>query len=192
MKKLLFLTISIFLIAACQQKKETQSIVEQIEEEVLDSTLYGICGEGTMMHTLQLITNMEDTVEILINDEDVESATLVVGGLMSGDRMAVTTYKSEDGLVASRIINLTSLLGKWSSIDKSFEMTEDGEVVSDVKLESRPWTSWRILNGNLLLNRDTFCIVNLGADSLELENTNGIYFYKRVRDTMKVDTLKTK
>lgn len=192
MKKLFYIAFMLLVVGACEQKKAPQQFVNQIEEEVSDSTIYGVCGEGTMMHTLELITNMEDTLEIFINDEDVDNSTLVVGGLMSGDRMAVTAYKTEDGLVASRIINLTSLLGKWSSIDKSFLLTEDGEVVSDVKLESTSWTAWRILNGNLLLNRDTFCIVNLGADSLELENNKGIFFYKRVRETEKTDSLHTK
>jgi len=183
MKKLLYFALAIIFCAACGQKKENKPLVEQVEENISDSTIYGTCGEGTMMHTLELITNMDDTLQILINDEDAEQYTLVEGGMMCGDRMAVTAYKIEDGLVASRIINLTSLLGKWSSIDKTFELTEDGEVKSTVKLETNTWTSWRILNGHLMLNRDTFDIVALGGDSLELENANGIYAFKRIRST---------
>ena len=50
---------------------------------------------------------------------------------------------------------------------------------SNVKAETNPWTSWKILNGKLLLNKDTFAIDKLGSDSLMLENTQGIYVFKR-------------
>lgn len=81
--------------------------------------------------------------------------------------------------MAQHIINLTSLLGKWTSIDKNFEILEGGEVKNNVKVETNPWTSWKILNGKLLLNTDTFCIGKLGPDSLLLENKVGIFIFKR-------------
>lgn len=192
MKKILFLILSLVLIVACKQKKDNKPISKDTTVEVSDSTIYGVCGEGSMMHTLELITNIEDTLTFLINDEDSELPTTLVGGMMCGDRMAVTAYKSEDGLTASRIINITSLIGKWSSIDKSFELADDGEVKSSVKVENGAWTAWRILNGHLLLNRDTFDIVTIGADSLELENKKGIYAFKRMRDVVTPDSVKTK
>lgn len=181
MKKLFLLSLVVLALVSCNQKNE-KPVSEEVEEvEVNDSTLYGICGEGTMMHTLELITNMQDTLEIHISDVDMDEPTSVVGGLMCGDRMAVTAAKIDGEWIAQRIINLTSLLGKWTSIDKNFQITDDGEVLSDVKTESKSWTAWRILNGQLLLNRDTFDIVTLDADSLELGNNDGIFFYKRVR-----------
>lgn len=181
MKKLFLLSLVVLALVSCNQKNE-KPVSEEVEEvEVSDSTLYGICGEGTMMHTLELITNMQDTLEIHISDVDMDEPTSVVGGLMCGDRMAVTAAKIDGEWIAQRIINLTSLLGKWTSIDKNFQITDDGEVLSDVKTESKSWTAWRILNGQLLLNRDTFDIVTLDADSLELGNNDGIFFYKRVR-----------
>lgn len=36
------------------------------------------------------------------------------------------------------------------------------------------------INGKLILSSDTFDIYSLGADSLYLENTEGIYGYKRL------------
>ena len=189
MKKLLILVLTGIVAVACNQKKPDNATVEPTEVEVSDSTIYGICGSGTMMHTLELITNMDDTLTIFINDEDADQMTEVAGGLMCGDRMAVTAYKTDDGLTASRVINITSLIGKWSSIDKKFEITEDGDVQSEVKAESNTWTSWRILNGQLLLNRDTFDIITLGADSLELENHDGIYYYKRLHDALPEEAL---
>lgn len=180
MKKLIYLAVMLFVIAGCIQKKEKISNGDAEDAEVSDSTIYGICDKGTMMHTLELITNMQDTLEIHINDEYSNDQTLVAGGLMCGDRMAVTAHKTEEGWVAQRVLNLTSLLGKWASIDKSFEITEDGEVKSHVKIESNSWTSWRILNGQLLLNRDTFDIVGISADSLQIENREGLFAYRRM------------
>ena len=194
MKKLFFFTLSLAFLVACEHKKNDNSLNYKTDTEVSDSTIYGVCGEGTTMHTLELITNIEDTLIVMINDEDVEPSTILAGGMMCGDRMAVTAYHTEEGLIANRIINITSLIGKWSSIDKSFELTDDGEVKSSMQIENGAWTAWRILNGHLLLNRDTFDIVTIGADSLELENKKGIYAFKRVHDVIlptKVKNVKT-
>ena len=130
------------------------------------------------MHTLQLITDTGDTLMIaLIDGQDQECD--VQGGLMVGDRMAVTAHEEADGRVADKVVNLTTLLGRWTSIDKNFEIIEGGAVHSNVKAESHPWTSWKMMNGKLLLNKDTFNIATLGADSLYLENEKGIFVYRR-------------
>ena len=76
-------------------------------------------------------------------------------------------------------INLLSLLGQWTSLDKNFIIEEGGVVHSSVEAEKNPWTSWKILNGKLMLNRQAFDVVSLGADSLALEDSTGIYVYKR-------------
>ena len=112
--------------------------------------------------------------------EDEDGRQDVQGGLLVGDRLAVIEGQAVDGdPTARRVINLTTLLGKWTSLDKNFEILEGGVVKSSVKAERNPWTSWKILNGQLLLNRDTFSIDNLGSDSLYLENREGIFVYKR-------------
>ncbi len=180
MKKLTSLLLLLLLLASCGQ--EQKSTEEKIEEqvEVNDSTLYGVCGRATREHRLQLITNMRDTLRIQINNELSDEPTLVMGGLMRGDRMAVTARKTKEGMLAQRIVNINSLIGSWKSIDKNFEITEDGAVNSFQKDETNPWTTWRILNGQLLMNRDTFDITKLTADSLEIESRTGIYFYKRI------------
>lgn len=178
---LLFLVL---MLAACDAKKgKTQ--VEDTDEvvEVNDTTVYGVCGEGTSMHSLEIITDAGDTLVYTLLSQDaeteVETPSDVQGGLMAGDKMAVTGHKTADELVADRVINVTSLLGHWTSIDKNFTIEEGGTVHSAVKAETNPWTSWKILNGSLLLNRDTFCIEGLSADSLYLENQNGIFTFKR-------------
>lgn len=143
----------------------------------IDSTVYGVCGEGTAMHTIELITDGGDT---LFYSMFVEDEADVAGGMMVGDRLAIIGKNDSEGLTALRVINLTTLLGKWTSLDKNFEIVEGGMVNSNVEAESNPWVSWKILNGQLLLNTDTFDIVELGADSLYLENKTGIFAYKRV------------
>lgn len=177
---LLFLVL---VLAACDVKKKQQ--IEDTDEvaEVNDTTVYGVCGEGTSMHSLEIITDAGDTLVYTLLSQDaeteVETPSDVQGGLMAGDKMAVTGHKTADELVADRVINVTSLLGHWTSIDKNFTIEEGGTVRSAVKAETSPWTSWKILNGSLLLNRDTFCIECLSADSLYLENANGIFTFKR-------------
>ena len=189
MKKLVYVWLG-FLAVIISMSGCGQGAPKMVEEEVadsdsiveneiaeLDSTVYGVCGEGTSMHTVELITDGGDTLYYSARlDEDAD----VIGGMMVGDRLAVIG-KEKDGLEATRVINLTTLLGKWTSLDKNFEIVEGGMVNSNVQAESNPWVSWKILNGRLLLNTDTFDIVELGADSLYLENRNGIFVYKRVQ-----------
>lgn len=178
---------AVVFLAGCNAKKEKPQAVVDDEEMVADSTVYGVCGEGTSMHSLELITDAGDTITYTILDAEADldgglssgPVTTVVGGMMSGDKMAVTGHKSEGEMLADRVINVTSLLGHWTSIDKNFEIEEGGTVRSNVKAETNPWTSWKILNGQLLLNRDTFAIDNLGADSLAIENARGIFLFKR-------------
>lgn len=162
------------------QQQPTESDTMVVEVSTPDSTVYGVCGEGTSMHALELLTDEGDTLTYLV-DADTEQEA-VKGGLFAGDRMAVVGYKGAEGdMVATCAVNLTTLMGKWTSIDKNFEIQEGGLVESSIKAETRPWTSWKIHNGQLLLNADTFAIERLGADSLCLENGEGIFVFKRQR-----------
>ena len=180
---LLALVVVTMTVASCKKNKSVAVRPMANTEDTLsaaDSTVYGVCGEATAMHTLQLITDTGDTLSYMINDEENQS-TNVQGGLLVGDRLAVVGTKIDGDMTAQTVINLTTLVGKWTSIDKNFEIEEGGTVKSNVKAESNPWTSWKIFNGKLVLNRDTFNINLLGADSLYLENSKGIYTYKRIK-----------
>lgn len=186
---ILFASVLLLALSGCTSKKEKPQAEAEVQEEVADSTIYGVCGDGTSMHSLQLVTDGGDTLIYTILDaeadfdggETTEGGIVsdVEGGLMVGDKVAVTGQKVDGELIADRVINITSLLGHWTSIDKNFELEEGGTVRSSVKAETNPWTSWKILNGQLLLNRDTFDITSLGADSLYIENSKGIYTFKR-------------
>ena len=162
-------------------KAQGEDSTLMVGDTVADSTVYGVCGEGTAMHTVELITDAGDTVAYIIQENE-EGRSCVQGGLLVGDRLAVIGATDRDGeLVAAKVINLTTLQGKWTSLDKNFEILEGGVIKSNVTAESNPWTEWKILNGRLLLNRDTFNIDQLSADSLYLENHDGIFVYKRVK-----------
>ena len=186
--KVFFAAAIAIIMVGCNMKKEKPQVVVDDEVEVADSTVYGVCGSGTSMHSLELVTDAGDTLTYIILDAEADMdggetkgvVSNVEGGFMAGDKMAVTGMETVEGeLVATRVINVTSLLGHWTSIDRNFVIEEGGTVHSEVKAETNPWTSWKIQNGQLLLNRDTFDITSLSADSLYLENPKGIYTYKR-------------
>ncbi len=179
--KWLFVFVIAAVIASCNGNKGQWKATDSSDDGIVDTTLYGKCGEGTAMHILQLIKDNGDSIFIsLFDDENDEISSDIQGGLFVGDRLAVITKKDTDGnLFAKTVINLTSLLGKWEGLDKSFEICEGGTVVSDAD-NPHPYTEWKILNGHLILSSDTFDIYTLGADSLFLENNNGIYDYKRI------------
>ncbi len=177
--------VALMLFAACDSRHAAQPADSDadttITEAIADSSVYGIVGEGTAMHTLEVITDVGDTLEFVLADADADVPT-VLGGLLAGDRVAVVSHTADGEQVADKVVNITSLLGKWTSIDKNFEIQEGGVVISNIKVEKNPWTSWKILNGHLVLNRDTFDITNLGSDSLYLENKEGIFVYKRLKN----------
>lgn len=187
MKKILYVCCAfsmLTLLIGCKGNKPKPVIVadDSIQEDsvdVSDSTVYGVVGDGSAMHTLQLITDEGDTLEYFVDDE--EDLSPVMGGILAGDRMAVVGHKSDEELFVDKAINLTSLIGKWTSLDKNFEIQEGGVVKNNVKAETNPWTRWKIVNCHLVLNKDTFDIDNLGADSLYLESKEGIFTYKRVK-----------
>lgn len=169
-------------MAGCNDKNRTTGQETECDsvmiETVADSSLYGVLGDGTAMSSLQLITDVGDTMELVLASVDSD-VPVVFGGLLAGDRVAVLSHMANGEHVADKVINITSLLGKWTSLDKSFEIREGGIVESSIKAETNPWTQWKLLNGNIVLNTDTFQIDLIGPDSLCLENPDGIFAYRR-------------
>ncbi len=175
----------ILIIAGCNEKKKNMPVINVLSDTTeTDTTVYGRCGDGTAMHTLELITDRGDTIVYTL--EGTDTCANVQGGLFVGDRMAVIGKHVKglnEEMFAKKIINLTSLIGTWSSLDKKFEIVEGGTVVSNTG-EPKPYTEWKILNGRLILTPDTFDIYQLGPDSLYLECKDGIYGYKRVKKSV--------
>lgn len=169
------------MIASCGGKKANtpqMTVDGNTAKQVKDTTVYGICGDGTSMHSLELVKDDGDTITYMV---DADEPTQVLGGMLVGDRMAVIGIKTADGEYnAQTVIDLTTLQGHWTSIDRNFDIKEGGQVDTKLKAETDPWVSWKIVNGKLVFNeKDTFTIDNLGADSLYLENSKGIFTYKR-------------
>lgn len=181
MKKLTMLfalAIALTAVVGCTGKKETkaETPVDSTAVEVPDTAIYGIVGEGTTMSVLELLTEEGKTMQFEINTDSLSD---IQGGIFAGDRVTLTCMKGSEMPVVCKVVNLTTLLGKWTSLDRNFEIKEDGVVESALKTESRPYTHWSMSNASLILNTDTFSVLLLGPDSLSLENENGIFVFKR-------------
>ena len=88
----------VFIAASCGDKKNNaESGIAEVAKDsaAVDTTLYGTCGDGTSMNSLQLITDNGKTLEFTMQGEDTSSN--VLGGLLSGDRLAVIACKTADG-----------------------------------------------------------------------------------------------
>lgn len=172
------------VLAGCQNKKPTADADGQdttkVESAASDTTVYGTCLEGS---NHRIIIKTDDGRVMGFTKDVDDSVSVVYGGVLIDDEMAITYYinKVDYDTVATRVINLTTLRAHWRSLDRDFEFEKGGTVKSNVQNESHPWATWRILNGRLLLGKDTFDITMLSADSLYLENNEGIYTYKRVK-----------
>ena len=176
------LLFSFFAVFSCKEKAKNLSLTEtdSIDNGLeADSTLYGICGEGTGMHNLQLITDSGDSIDCILMDDYEQANMGLRGGLLVGDRMAVIGRNVDGEFQATEVLNLTTLLGRWNSIDKDFEIEEGGAIQTYQHVEKNDWKVWKIFNGKLLLGRDSFQVNTLGPDSLVLENKDGIFVYKR-------------
>ncbi len=165
-----------------QAAAETDSTEIQIPH---DQTLYGICGNGTAMNTLQLLRDNGDTLNLSITR--ALEAGQVFGGLQVGDRMAVMA--NDDKTEALIVINQNSLLGDWvmpNPIDGSSEVgirIKEGGIAESIDQSSIIYKTWKIYNGKLeiLSQRDgggdeeelnLYEIVKLGADSLVYKTVN--------------------
>lgn len=183
MKRTFYFIMSLFILAvvfSCKDSKP-KSVMSQTGEvedsaSTNDSTIYGTMVDGGM-NSIILLTDNGDTLEYLVNPDD--TLEVVKGGKINGDRFAIIGYKEYGDNFMRSAINLTSLLGNWSSLDRNFEIKEGGTVTSSLQSEKNPWTSWKIWNGKLILSKDTFDIENLGADTLSLENKAGIFVFTR-------------
>jgi len=144
-----------------------------------DPTIYGICGEGTAMNTLQLITDMGDTLTLDISE--AQENDQVFGGMQVGDRMAVLPGNTESE--AKMVINQATLLGDWvmpNPLDGSDEVgvsIKEGGIAESINQTNITYKTWRLSRGQLeiMLVREGgseedetyfYDIVKLGADSL--------------------------
>lgn len=169
-------------LAACKTKPRPAPQPEPEDEAVeIDSAYYGTCGEGTAMNTVELVSPRGDTMSF--STARASSQGLVVGGLYAGDSLTVVARPGRNGsLVAQKVVNLTSLLGRWGNIGNRFEIHSGGLLTGGAS-EQRRHTSWKMFNARLILAPDTFDILYIGPDSMRLSGKGGIVSYRRLPST---------
>jgi len=198
MKKvaLLMLTAGVVAITlgSCGKKKEQVATdasaqnPEKVEYINRDSTVYGLCSEGSAMNTLQLITDNGDTLNLSL--EKARDQNKVFGSYGIGDRMAVITDK--DRQEALLVINMTALLGDWvmpNPIDGSSETgirIKEGGVLEGIEQSSIIYKTWKINNGQLEIlsqregggdeeETNLYDIITLTPDSLVFRNSEDLF-----------------
>ena len=184
MKKLSVLmtvAVAVWMMASCGGKTQQVPFDDGDSADIAnaDPTIYGVCGEGTAMNTLQLLTDTGDTLSIDISD--AQDNGKVFGGLLVGDRMAVLPTK--DKTQAVMVINQATLLGNWvmpNPIDGSDEVgvrIKEGGVAESIAQSDIVYKTWRLIRGQMefVLMRESgsgedetyvYDIAKLGPDSL--------------------------
>lgn len=157
-----------------------------------DPTVYGVCGEETAMNTLQLITDMGDTLSFDISE--ARENEQVFGGLHVGDRLAVLPAK--DRKSAEKVINQAALLGNWvmpNPIDGSDEVgicIKEGGIAESIAQSNITYKTWRLTRGKLEIvlvriggseedETNIYDIVKLGPDSLVYKDVEETFEYSR-------------
>ena len=136
--------------------QQPQQAVEEEPDSVedympFDQTIYGLCGNGTAMNTLQLLTDSGDTLNLDLTKAQENGQ--VFGGLQAGDRMAVLPNKAKTEAVI--VINQNTLLGDWvmpNPIDGSSEVgirIKEGGVAESIDQSTIIYKTWKIFNGKL-------------------------------------------
>lgn len=194
----LFALLGIVLtMGSCGNK--TQRTYETVSDTtgldaLRDHTIYGICGENTAMNSLQLITDAGDTLQLNLTEAD--EAGKVLGGLNTGDRMAILA--NADKTKATLVINLSTLLGNWvmpNPLDGSDEQGVrllDGGVAEGIEQPYVTYRSWRFFNGRLIIESvregtgdltetEEFDVQALGPDTLCIKNDKEQMEYYRQR-----------
>lgn len=159
-----------------------------------DATVYGICGDGSAMNTLQLLTDSGDTLDLSL--EEAKDANQCFGGFSGGDRMAVLL---KDKGTAQRVINLSTLMGNWvmpdpldGSAETGFRIKEGG-IADGIDQSTLIFKSWRIFNGQLEMvvvregggdeeETTLYDFISLGADSLVIKDAEDTYRYGRQQE----------
>ena len=157
-----------------------------------DPTVYGICGEATAMNSLEIVTDLGDTIQFDITE--ARDNNHVFGGLQVGDRMAVVP--GADKSTALIVINQGALLGNWvmpNPLDGSDEVgfsIKEGGIVEGIEQSSVVYKTWKLVRGKLemLTIREgagdleetlEYDIVSLTPDSLVIKDSEDTYEYGR-------------
>lgn len=199
LESLMLVTVAGLVMGSCGKKQVQQAeSMDSAPSESLDinrdSTLYGICGDGSAMNTLQLVTDIGDT--LMLNIAEANAKGNCFGGFQSGDRMAVILA---DKITARQVINQSALLGDWvmpNPIDGSSEMgirIKEGGVAESIEQPSLIYRSWRLVNGKLEIvairevandevETNLYDLVSVGPDTLVYKDSEETFTYSRYRE----------
>ncbi len=162
--------------------------------KIKDVTIFGLCGESSAMSTLELMTDMGDTLHLSL--EDVKENNQVFGSYAPGDRMAVLI--SPDYKTVKRVINESVLMGNWmmpNPIDGSSEVgirIKDGGIAESIEQTSIIYKTWKIVDGKLEITlvregggdeeeTNWYTIDKLDGDSLVYHVDDEVYEYGRAK-----------
>ncbi len=216
MKKIAFvgLLVAAFIgMGSCGAPRPQQVYADdtdstEVEEDMVprDHTVYGLCGNGSSMNTLELLTDNGDT--LVLSMAPALEANKVFGGLEVGDRVAVMTDAKRKE--ATEIINLNSLLGDWvmpDPIDGSDEVgirIKEGGVAESIEMTNIYYRTWKIYDGKLEIlsvregggdaeETNLYEILILGSDTLAYKTVGKsrdeeeTFEYNRWKEKKKVD-----
>ncbi len=216
MKKIAFvgLLVAAFIgMGSCGAPRPQQVYADdtdstEVEEDMVprDHTVYGLCGNGSSMNTLELLTDNGDT--LVLSMAPALEANKVFGGLEVGDRVAVMTDAKRKE--ATEIINLNSLLGDWvmpDPIDGSDEVgirIKEGGVAESIEMTNIYYRTWKICDGKLEIlsvregggdaeETNLYEILILGSDTLAYKTVGKsrdeeeTFEYNRWKEKKKVD-----
>lgn len=197
MKKLGVISIvvsAVLTMGSCGNKTQQVPFDNGDSAEVVnaDPTIYGVCGEATAMNTLQVITDLGDT--LMLDISEAQENGQVFGGMQVGDRMAI--LPNNNRTKAEIVINQVTLLGNWvmpNPLDGSDEVgirIKEGGIAESIEQSNITYKTWRLSRGKLelVLVREggteedevyIYDLVKLGADSLVFKDGDGLYEYSR-------------
>ena len=159
-----------------QAPTEEEDTISVVENEVM---VFGICGEGSAMNTLEVITDTGDTLNLSL--EKAKEEGHVYGGYSVGDRIAVYLQKKDNEPLV--VINETTLMGNWlmpNPIDGSSTLgmsIKDGGIAESINQPTIIFKTWKIVNGQLEITlvregggdeeeTNSYSMEKLDADSL--------------------------
>lgn len=201
MKRLMFLALGAIVglsFSACGNKQNQNTTYEDTtlidSSKIKDITVFGLCGESSAMSTLELMTDMGDTLHLSI--EDVKENNQVFGSYAPGDRMAVLI--SPDYKTVKRVINESVLMGNWmmpNPIDGSSEVgirIKDGGIAESIEQTSIIYKTWKIVDGKLEITlvregggdeeeTNWYIIDKLDGDSLVYHFEDEVFEYGRAK-----------
>lgn len=168
MKQLLLICALLIAFTSCVDTPKPQTAIQQPDEENPPMLVaFGTVGDGTSMHSLELINQKGDTLYFVYENN-------AVGGLAVGDSVNVE-YKNIDGEYnALYIVNFSTLSHRWVSSDEagavSFTFGSDGSFSSEGF--DKHYLSWHVIGGDIFFeledHTDKYAIDLLTEDSLVL------------------------